>query len=285
MTFDYATAVLRNKGYIRDETQIKIRNTTLLIAGCGIGSSLAVCATRMGFEKFVLVDGDEVDAHNLNRQFYDFADVGKSKVEALKDKILRINPQAQIQAIEENLTAQNIDQIVSTVDMVLDTVDFLDLPAILHLHQSAKQHHVAILTALNVGFGALVWYFPADSALTLGDILMPDIEGATTTEITTPSYVDVYASFIQRIVPYLDSEVVEHVYQVLNMMKEGKACPASQVAVGSFTIAAMALAMMHDVLAGKPVPSAPKMIIHSFSSHQTSIVDLTADNIRPTNHS
>jgi len=285
MTFDYATAVLRNKGYIRDETQIKIRNTTLLIAGCGIGSSLAVCATRMGFEKFVLVDGDVVDAHNLNRQFYDFADVGRSKVEALKDKILRINPEAQIQAIEENLTAHNIDQIVSTVDMVLDTVDFLDLPAILHLHQSAKQHNVAILTALSVGFGALVWYFPADCAATLADILTPDIEAAAVDAMSTPGYVDVFAAFIQRIAPYLDWEVVEHVHQVLSVMKEGKPCPASQVAVGSFTIAAMALAMMHDVLAGKPVPSAPKMIIHSFSNHQSSIVDLTTDGIRPTNRS
>lgn len=286
MDFDYATAVLRNKGYIRDETQIKIRNTKLLIAGCGIGSSLAVCATRMGFEKFVLVDGDVVDAHNLNRQFYDFADVGKPKVVALQDKILRINPQAQIKAIDENLTRENIDQIVSKVDMVLDTVDFLDLPAILQLHQSAKQHNVAILTALSVGFGALVWYFPADSKLTLADILMPDIEGAATATGSAPSYVDVFASFIQRIAPYLDREVVENVSQVLNMMKDGKPCPASQVAVGSFTIAAMAMSMMHDLLAGKPVPSAPKLLIHSFSSHQTSIVDLTpvtADEIRPAN--
>ena len=61
--------MLRNKGYIADETQKK-RNTPLLIAGWFIGSSLAECATRMGFEKFVLVDGDEVDANKLNRQFY-----------------------------------------------------------------------------------------------------------------------------------------------------------------------------------------------------------------------
>jgi hypothetical protein len=284
MTFDYASAVLRNKGYITDETQLKIRNTRLLIAGCGIGSSLAVCAARMGFEKFVLVDGDVVDAHNLNRQFYGFADVGKPKVVALKNQLLQINPQASIEAIEQNLTADNIDLIVSKVDMVLDTVDFIDLPAILQLHQSASQHKVAILTALNVGFGALVWYFPADGKYTLADMLLPDIEGAAAASMTVPSYVDVYASFIQRIEPYLDREVVEHVHQVLSMMKEGKVCPASQVAVGSFTIAAMALAMMHDVLAGKPVPAAPKMVIHSFSSHQTSIVDLMAANnndIRP----
>jgi molybdopterin/thiamine biosynthesis adenylyltransferase len=279
MTFDYATAVLRNSGYIAAETQAKIRNTTLLIAGCGIGSSLAVCAARMGFEQFVLVDGDVVDAHNLNRQFYDFSDVGRPKVDALKDQILRINPQARVEAMQENLTFDNTDRIVGKVDMVLDTVDFLDLPAILDLHDSAKRHKVHILTALSVGFGALVWYFPADSSLTLTDIMTPDIAAAgaavSTTAMSLPSYADVFASFIQRIAPYLDHEVVLQVGKVLTMMKDGKPCPASQVAVGSFAIAAMALSMMHDVLAGNPVPSAPKLVIHSFRSHQTSIVDLS----------
>ena len=99
--FDYGTAVTRNSGYIDENTQSQMRGTRLLIAGCGIGSGPAVCATRMGFENFILVDGDTVDAHNLNRQFYDFADVGTSKVEALKDKILRINPEAKVEAIKD----------------------------------------------------------------------------------------------------------------------------------------------------------------------------------------
>lgn len=276
MTFDYDTAVLRNSGYIAPETQAKIRNTRLLIAGCGIGSSLAVCAARTGFEHFVLVDGDVVDAHNLNRQFYDFADVAKPKVDALKEKILRINPQAHVEAIEENLTLENTDRIVGNVDMVLDTVDFLDLPAILHLHASARQRKIPVLTALSVGFGALVWYFPADSSLTLGDIMAPDITAASGPGLPAPGYVGVFSSFIERIAPHLDREVVVQVGKVLSMMKDDKPCPASQLAVGSFAIAAMALSMMHDVLAGNPVPSAPKLIIHSFKSHKTSIVDLSA---------
>jgi hypothetical protein len=83
----------------------------------------------------------------------------------------------------------------------------------------------------------------------------------------------VFSSFIGRIAPHLDREVVLQVGKVLSLMKDGKPCPASQVAVGSFAIAAMALSMIHDVLAGNPVPSAPELIIHSFKSHRTSIVD------------
>ena len=73
----YNELVARNAGYIDPATQLAIRSCRLLIAGCGIGSSPAVCAARMGFENFVLVDGDVVDRHNLNRQFYDAVDVGR----------------------------------------------------------------------------------------------------------------------------------------------------------------------------------------------------------------
>lgn len=273
--FNYDTFVMRNSGYIDASTQAKIKNTKLLIAGCGIGSGPAVCAARMGFENFILVDGDVVDAHNINRQFYDFADVGVPKVEALKDKIMRINPEAKVEAIQAYLNAENTDDIVGKADIVFDTVDFLDLQAILRLHLSAKKHHVEIFTALSVGFGALVWYFPASSPLSLADLIAPDIERVRAAGGgDASSYVDVFAAFIGRLVPYLDTQVVEQITEVLARMKDGKPCPASQVAVGSFSIGAMAASMIHDLLAGNPVVSAPSLVLHSFKRHLSQIVNI-----------
>ena len=274
--FDYATAVTRNSGYIDEQTQAKMRASRLLIAGCGIGSSLAVGAARMGFENFILVDGDTVDAHNLNRQFYDFADAGALKVDALKDKILRINPQARVEAIGANLDAGNTAEIVARADIVFDTVDFLDLPAILSLHTTAKALGKPLFTALNVGFGALVWYFPAHGAHSIADILAPDVAKATTATGQPPAYADVFASFIERLAPYLDQEVLEQVSRVLEKMRDGKPCPASQVAVGSFAVSAMAMSMIRDMLSGNPLPESPKLVIHSFKNHQTTLVDLSA---------
>lgn len=275
-SFNYDIFVMRNSGYIDTATQAKIRNTKLLIAGCGIGSSPAVCAARMGFENFILVDGDVVDAHNLNRQFYDFADVGKPKVEALKEKILRINPEAKVEAIKAYLDSDNTDVIIGKSDIVFDTVDFLDLQAILRLHTSAKAQCKEIFTALSVGFGALVWYFPASSSLSLADMIAPDVERiAAASEGHVPSYVDVFAAFIGRLVPYLDQEVVEQITEVLTRMKDGKPCPASQVAIGSFSIGAMAASMIHDLLAGRPVVSAPSLVIHSFKRHLSQVVNIT----------
>lgn len=273
----YEEFVARNSGYIAPDTQDRIRKTRLLIAGCGIGSSPAVCAARLGFEHFVLVDGDVVDGHNLNRQFYDFEDVGRPKVDALRDKILRINPDAQVEAIKAYLDESNTDSIVGRADVVFDTVDFLDLPAILRLHTSAKRHRVPIFTALSVGFGALVWYFPAEDSLSLADIIAPDVAAVSQgAGAAAPSYADVFAQFIGRLAPYLDEQVVEQVSRVLRLMKDGKPCPASQLAVGSFAVGAMAMSMIHDMLAGKPVPAAPKLIVHSFARHQSTVVDLAA---------
>lgn len=271
----YSQLVLRNAGYIDASTQERIRSQRLLIAGCGIGSGLAICATRMGFERFLLVDGDTVDAHNLNRQFYDHADIGKPKVQALREHILRINPEADVEVMQANLDAANTDAAVARADIVFDTVDFLDLGAILHLHGSARQQGKPVFTALSVGFGALVWYFPAGSKVGLADLLASDLhaEGGQVPEGLT--YADVFASFVQRIAPCLDPDVIEQIARVLSLLKEGKPCPAPQVSVGSFAVAAMATAMIQDMLAGRNVPAAPAFVVHSFRRHLSQVVDVT----------
>ena len=272
--FDYDTFVLRNSGYVSAATQAKVRNTRLLIAGCGIGSSVAVCAARFGFEQFVLVDGDTVDAHNLNRQFYDFADVGRPKVEALKSQILRINPAAQVEAIRQYLSADNTDAIVGKADIVFERVDFLDLEAILNLHTSARKHNATVLTALSIGFGAGVCFFPGGSGMSLVDLIAHDVQSAGAAGGEAPSYAQVFANIIARIGQHLDAQVVEQIGKALTIMEDGKPCPASQVAVGSFTLGAIAVSMMHDYLDGRPVPTAPDMVIHSFRNHITKRVNL-----------
>ncbi|MEI6205369.1 MAG: ThiF family adenylyltransferase [Desulfuromonadales bacterium] len=274
--FNYDVFVTRNNGYVAPATQEKIREKTLLIAGCGIGSSVAVCAARLGFENFVLVDGDVVDPHNLNRQFYDFADIGKPKVDGLKDKILRINPEAKVEAICAYLTPENTNDIVKRADIVFDTVDFLDLEAILSLHTSARDNNVELFTALSIGFGAGVLYFPAGSGMSLADVVASDVKSAN--ESGGASYINVFEKIIGRIAAHLDAQVVEQIAKALTIMENGKPCPASQVAVGSFTIAALAVSMMHEVLEGNKdkVPCAPNMVIHSFKNHVTKLVNIAA---------
>lgn len=273
-TFNYDTFVTRNSGYIAKSTQDKIRTARLLFAGCGLGSGPVTCAARTGFQHFVLIDGDTVDAHNLNRQFFDFDDVGTPKVEALKKHILRINPEATVETHVAMLDKHNAAELVGKVDLIFDTIDFVDLEAVLALHGNAAAQGKPIFTAMNVGFGAAVAYFPPGSGNSLPAILQRDVEAAAAEGKL--SYTEVFGRVMGRIGVHLDGQVREEVAKALTIMEDGTACPASQIAVGSFSVAALAMAMMHDVLAGMEVPAAPEMVIHSFRNHVTKLVNLSS---------
>ena len=273
--FQYDTFVTRNSGYIENDTQEKIRSTRLLFAGCGLGSGPVICAARTGFQHFVLIDGDTVDAHNLNRQFFDFEDVGTPKVEALKKHILRINPEARVEAHVAMLDKTNAAELVSGVDIIFDTIDFVDLEAVLALHGNAAAQAKPIFTALNIGFGAGVLYFPPGAGQSLPEILQRDVEAAAAAG--NLNYTAVFARVMARIGAHLDAQVVQEVTKALTIMEDGRACPASQIAVGSFTTAALAMAMIHDMLAGLPVPSAPHLVAHSFRNHITKQIDISRE--------
>ncbi len=270
--FDYEEFVKRNNGYIASNVQDKIRNARVLFAGCGLGSGPVICAARTGFQHFVLIDGDTVDAHNLNRQFFDFEDVGMPKVEALKKHILRINPEATVEAHVAMLDKDNAAQLVDSVDMIFDTIDFVDLEAVLALHGNAAAQAKPIFTALNIGFGAGVLYFPPGSGKSLPEILQKDVEAAAAEG--NLNYTAVFGRVMGRIGAHLDRQVMEEVAKALTIMEDGTACPASQIAVGSFSVAALAMAMMHDMLAGLEVPASPNMVIHSFRNHITKLVNI-----------
>jgi molybdopterin/thiamine biosynthesis adenylyltransferase len=272
--FNYDTFVTRNNGYVSGDTQAKIRASRLLFAGCGLGASTAICAARMGFSNFVLIDGDTVDAHNLNRQFYDFDDIGTPKVAALKKHIQRVNPEAKVSAVQANLDQHNAAELVGSVDIVFDTIDFLDLEAILALHTSARVQRKAVFTALSIGFGAGVLYFPAGSQASLADIIERDVQHAQGEG--DASYANVFGKIMGRIGAHLDRQVVEQVAKALTIMEDGRPCPASQIAVGSFTVAALAVSMMHDMLAGMEVPASPNMMVHSFRNHTTKLINIGA---------
>ncbi|NNG24189.1 HesA/MoeB/ThiF family protein [Telluria aromaticivorans] len=272
MAFQYDEFVKRNNGYISNDIQGKIRNARVLFAGCGLGSGPVICAARTGFQHFVLIDGDTVDAHNLNRQFFDFDDVGTPKVEALKKHILRINPEAKVEAHVAMLDKANAAELVSKVDMIFDTIDFVDLEAVLALHGNAAALAKPIFTAMNIGFGAGVLYFPPGSGQSLPELLQKDVEAAAAEG--NLSYTAVFTRVMSRIGAHLDRQVMEEVAKALTIMEDGTACPASQIAVGSFSVAALAMAMMHDMLAGLEVPGAPHMVIHSFRNHTTKLVNI-----------
>lgn len=86
----------RNRIYISNAEQDDIRNCKIFLAGCGIGSVIAECALRIGFENITIADGDIVEESNLNRQNYIYSDIGLSKSNSLSRRLYDINPAANI---------------------------------------------------------------------------------------------------------------------------------------------------------------------------------------------
>lgn len=85
-----------NRIYLTEKEQEIIKDFPILLARSGIGSVIAECALRFGFEKITIVDGDYVELSNLNRQNYIEDDIDMNKVDALTKRLKSINRNAEI---------------------------------------------------------------------------------------------------------------------------------------------------------------------------------------------
>lgn len=93
----------RTELLIGKENVKKLNKSKVAIFGIGgVGSYVVEGLARAGVGKFVLIDKDKVDITNLNRQIIaTHKTVGKAKVEVSKERILEINPDAEVKIHEE----------------------------------------------------------------------------------------------------------------------------------------------------------------------------------------
>ncbi len=101
----------------------KITAKTILIAGIGgVGGTALEALVRTGFTSFILVDFDNVDISNLNRQIlYTHKDIGHKKVECAKERILSINPNAKVVCIDEKISSDILKN--NPCDFIVDAID------------------------------------------------------------------------------------------------------------------------------------------------------------------
>lgn len=100
----------RNSGLL--ESDVMLDKTAVLI-GCGsVGSFVAMELARSGVGRFVLVDTDTLEVHNICRHQCGFDDLGRYKVEAVRDKILNINPLAEVKTFRLPIERVPEDEIM-----------------------------------------------------------------------------------------------------------------------------------------------------------------------------
>ncbi|MCC7430942.1 molybdopterin-synthase adenylyltransferase MoeB [bacterium] len=110
---------------IGTQGQKKIKNAKVLVVGTGgLGSPCSLYLAAAGIGTLGLVDFDVVDVSNLQRQIlFGTAEIGKSKVESAKKRLLNLNPEIKITTYEAALTSENALKIIENYDLVVDGTD------------------------------------------------------------------------------------------------------------------------------------------------------------------
>jgi len=96
----------------------------LVVGAGGLGSPVCLYLAAAGVGTIGLMDGDRVDISNLQRQIVHFtSDIGRPKVESAKEKLVKLNPDANVVTYNERLTADNALDILRQYDFVVDGTD------------------------------------------------------------------------------------------------------------------------------------------------------------------
>ncbi|GGD10285.1 HesA/MoeB/ThiF family protein [Pontibacillus salipaludis] len=108
------------------ELQYKLKTSSAVVLGSGgVGVNIAASLAGLGVGKIRIVDYDKVEESNLNRQmYYSMDDVGKLKVEALQEQLLKKNPHIDIEAVQMKLNnEEDIEKVCKGVDLIILAAD------------------------------------------------------------------------------------------------------------------------------------------------------------------
>ena len=141
----------RTEKLIGKENVERIHTKKVAIFGLGgVGSFVMEGLARAGIENFILVDKDEIDITNLNRQIIaTHKTIGKPKVEVAKNRILEINPNARVEIFQEFFMPETQGILDDTIDYIVDCVD--TVTAKIELVVRANEMNIPIMSSMGTG--------------------------------------------------------------------------------------------------------------------------------------
>ncbi len=107
------------------EGQLKLKRASVLLIGSGgLGSPMGIYLAAAGVGRLGVVDFDVVDASNLQRQIaHTTQDIGRPKVESIRESMLAINPMIAVEAYNLKLDRTNAVELFKKYDIVVDGSD------------------------------------------------------------------------------------------------------------------------------------------------------------------
>jgi len=135
---------------IGDDAAEKLRNAKVTVFGIGgVGGYAVEALARCGVGRLVLVDNDDVEITNLNRQIIALhSALGKPKVEVMRSRVLDINPSANV-TVHKTFFLDQTDLIDDDSDYIIDAVD--TVTAKLALVSAAKAKSIPIISSMGAG--------------------------------------------------------------------------------------------------------------------------------------
>lgn len=143
---------IRTEYLLGQEGMEKLRNSTVAVFGIGgVGSFASEALVRSGLGKIILVDYDIIDISNINRQIHATSKtVGLPKVEVMKERLLDINPELNIEVYNEKyneetkgkLISKDYDYVIDAIDMVTSKIDLI---------VTCKNLNIPIISSMGAG--------------------------------------------------------------------------------------------------------------------------------------
>ena len=143
----------RLKILIGEENFLKLQNSTVAIFGIGgVGSFTAEALARSGVGHLILIDKDNIDVTNINRQIHALTStVGKSKVEVMRERILEINPSAKVETVQKFYLPDENAEIffICNYDYVVDAID--TITAKINLAAECSRRKINLISSMGAG--------------------------------------------------------------------------------------------------------------------------------------
>lgn len=145
-------AFLRTEMIIGTEGLERLKNSKVVVVGIGgVGSYVVEGLARSGVGHLILCDDDDICLTNINRQIHATRKtVGKVKAEAMKERILAINPKAIVDVHPYLYNAESADKIIpDDADYVIDAIDMVTSK--IHLVEYCQAKGIHLMASMGTG--------------------------------------------------------------------------------------------------------------------------------------
>lgn len=130
----------------------KLRRSHVCVIGIGgVGSWAVEALARSGIGKITMIDMDDICVTNINRQIHAMTgEIGKLKTEAMRERIAKINPECEVEIIDDFITTDNIPGYLQRgYDYVIDAIDSVKVKAALIAF--CKRYKIRLITTGGAG--------------------------------------------------------------------------------------------------------------------------------------